>query len=138
MRDLVVHAAAGENISLAYSGIHNGSLRWEGAAGAIEFHQSEIWKQPRRKGRPIGDAGGFTLYRTREDGKTTYLAFRTGVDGEYLDTRIVGQALDGSEKDKAMLTRLLQWNGKTCDRRYNYGWGVILGDEAVISETAND
>lgn len=138
MRELAVRAAAGENISLVYSGIHNGSLRWDGAAGSIEFSQSEAWKQPRRKGRPIGDAGGFALYRSREDGKIAYLAFRMGEDGEYLDTRIDGQALDGSKNDRALLARLLQSSGNNCDRRYNYGWGVILGDEAVISETAND
>ena len=138
MRELAVQAAAGENVSLVYSGIHNGSLRWDGAAGSIEFNQSEIWKPPQRKGQLVGDAGGFTLYRSREDGKITYLAFRTGEDGEYLDTRIDGKALDGSKNDQALLARLLRSSGHNCDRRYNYGWGVILGDEAVISEATND
>jgi len=138
MRDLAIRAEAGENISLAYSGIHNGSLRWDGAAGSIQFNQSEIWAKPRRMGRPIGDVGGFAMYRTQEGGEITYLAFRAGEDGESLDTRIVGSALDGSKNDKPLLARLLPSSGSNCDRRYNYGWDVILGDESVISETAND
>ncbi len=138
MRDLTIRAAAGENISLVYSGIHNGSLRWDGATGSIQFNQSEIWAKPKRKGRLVGYVGDFAMYLSREDGEPVYLAFRAGEDGESLDTRIVGSALDGTKKDKPLLERLVQSSGRNCDRRYNYGWDVILGDESVIAETADD
>jgi len=135
MRELAVEAAAGEAVYLGYSGIHNGTLRWEGPQGVIEFKQSESWLPPRRRGQLIGKFGGYTVYRKREKGDL-YLAFLAGEGAEpRFDLRIAGSALDGSKRDEPLLNRLLQHSGTSarCDRSYAYGWGVIMGDESVVS-----
>lgn len=141
LRELAVSASAGETVALAYSGIHNGTLKWYGGGGSIEFHQSEIWLQPRNRGRFMGNHSGFAIYHKRENGKPVYLAFRPDEDGEQrLDTRIIGTALDGSKRDESLLARLLASGASSpqCDRTYAYGWGVILGEESVVSGPSND
>ena len=141
LRELAVRASTGETVALAYSGIHNGTLRWDGVDGSLAFRQSESWLPPRTRGRFIGNHGGFAIYHKRENGKPAYLAFRPDEDGKQrLDTRIVGTALNGSKRDESLLARLLasEASSTKCDRTYAYGWGVIMGDESVISRPNND
>jgi hypothetical protein len=140
MRELAVEAGAGETVYLGYSGIHNGTLRWQGPQGAIEFKQSESWQPPRGRGRLVGEFGHYSVYRKR-DSADLYLAFLAGEEGEMrLDLRIAGGALDGSKRDEPLLKRLLQHSGRSprCDRTYAYGWGMIMGDESVVSEPGNE
>ncbi len=141
LRELAVSASVGETVALTYSGIHNGSLKWDGVDGSIEFRQSESWLPPRNRGRLVGNHGGFAIYYKRENGTPAYLAFRPDEDGEQrLDTRISGTALDGSKRDESLLARLLASGAPSpkCDRTYAYGWGVIMGEESVISGPSND
>ena len=51
--------------------------------------------------------------------------------------KISGQAIKGTSRDRAIIDRI-RWdeNLDRCDRKYNYGWGVLFGEEPLsVSKT---
>jgi hypothetical protein len=142
MRDMVLSPREGETAYLSYSGIHNGGLRLVLANDEdIEFTLGEIFIDQRRADQgPTFRTPEMRVYLIERGSEVFYqIHGRVEVDdGEWRWRPLVnveGSALGGNRRDDDIFRRLsLDGDkGAHCDRRYNFGWGVILGDETIDS-----
>lgn len=133
---MAVTASTGATVQLLYSGIHNASLRLATGATFTDFHFGEIWARPPRLGRVVFQQGDFTVRRIYSEKTISYGIFTTGGPAKKprLTVRVEGKGLSGGQADRALLSAVsLDGTSAKCDRTYQYGWPVVLG-EVPVSE----
>ncbi|QKG72136.1 hypothetical protein [Erythrobacter mangrovi] len=139
MRELVIRPLAGQSIQLLYSGIHSGTLRLILADGTyVDFTDGEIFRDLRRPRQdPVLTRDDMKVYRiSHRQSEAIYQLDGTGRRTEdYNPPRVLvsGTALSKRSSDFGLLD-LLHFEtpeSADCDRRYAYGWGVILDGEPV-------
>jgi hypothetical protein len=139
LRNLVIRAGEGDSIQLSYSGIHNGTLRLILANGeSLEVTEGEIFVDRRkRRQRIVWQQTGMEFYRVdRRGAGVEYQIEGSGRvnDGEPAPRAfLTGEALTGAQSDRDFVQGLSfeDPDAVKCDRRYQYGWGVILGAEPL-------
>lgn len=143
MREMVISPRAGETAYLAYSGIHNGGIRLVLADGSfIEFTYGEIFRDQRKPGQRMSlRTEGMRVYRYDDD-RGPDVDYQVHIDLPATDlsdggwqplVNVNGTALSGNRADTHLFERL-SFNldvEADCDRRYNFGWGVILEGEPI-------
>lgn len=142
IREMVVSPQAGETGYLAYSGIHNGGIRLILSDGEfVEFTYGEIWRDQRKPGqRTALRTEGMRVYRYDADQREVSYQVHVNLPATEWDdggwqplVNVSGTALAGNRNDTRLFDRL-SFNldvEAACDRRYNFGWGVLLGDEPI-------
>ena len=148
MREMVITPKSGETAYLAYSGIHNGGIRLVLADGEfVEFTYGEIFRDQRRPGqRTALRAEGMRVFRYDDDrGREVDYQVHVNLpatewnDGGWQPlVNVSGTALAGNRTDTALFQRL-SFNPDVdarCDRRYNFGWGIILEGEPIDETNA--
>jgi len=143
LRELVIRPKAGQSVQLAYSGIHHGALRLGLADGtSLEFTEGESFRDQRSAGqRQLWRQTGMELFalglsaegpRYQMEGRGTKTRWNSTPRGF-----VSGPALRGDRRDRAILAgATFEPPDKVqCDRRFEYGWGVILGEEALDSRS---
>ena len=139
MYQLVVRPAEGQSVQLTYSGIHYGSLALTLANGEqVEFTDGDNFLD-QRKGRqvPLWRQGAMDVFLLEHQGRNVrYQIEGRGTEnrwGEAPRVMVEGAALRGDRSDRKFL-ETVSFEGPEnvqCDVRYNYGWGVILGNEPL-------
>jgi hypothetical protein len=148
IREMVVTPRSGETAYLAYSGIHNGGIRLVLADGEyVDFTYGEIFRDQRTPGQRMSlRTDGMRVYRYDDD-RGPEVDYQVHVDlpatqwdsvGWEPLVNVSGTALAGNRSDTALFARL-SFNldvEAACDRRYNFGWGVILEGEPIDETNA--
>ncbi len=139
LRNLVVRPTKGQSVQLTYSGIHFGSLRLDLANGEhIEFTDGDNFRDQRKRGqRPVWRQERMGFYRVDDDDE----GVRYQIEGRSIRTdygepprvMIDGANLAGNRSDRKLFVSVSfeKPDDVVCDRRYEYGWGVIFGDEPL-------
>lgn len=134
---LTVEAKPGEEIVLDYSGIHVGSLILKTYRGDVRISAGDAFAPLSGTYRDYFDRRGRQrVYRTVDDEKQPVYKLIPREDPTA--TRhspaiiISGRGIRGSEQDRGIIDRI-RWgeNLDRCQRTYNYGWGVLFGDEPL-------
>lgn len=148
MREMVIAPQAGKTAYLAYSGIHNGGIRLELADGKfVEFTYGEIFRDQRKPGQRTSlRTDGMRVYRFDDDrGPDVEYQVHVNLPGTEWDdggwrplVNVSGTGLNGNRTDTRLFERLsFNLDAQTpCDRRYNFGWGVILEGEPIDETNA--
>ncbi|MEO5706763.1 MAG: hypothetical protein ABIT10_12685 [Alteraurantiacibacter sp.] len=136
MQDMVILPQVGETAFLNYSGIHNGSIRLRLANGEdIVFTLGEIFRPQTTPAQgPVWIEGGMRYYAINDGPELFYQVMRLDEeDGRYRPAiHIAGSALSGNRSDRRWVDRVaLEIDPQNCTRTYNFGWGVIFGEEPV-------
>ena len=148
MREMVIAPQAGETAYLTYSGIHNGGIRLVLAGGDyVDFTYGEIFRDQRKSGQRTSlRTEGMRVYRYDDD-RGSEVDYQVHVDLPATDwgdggweplVNVSGTALAGNRSDTGLFERL-SFNmdvESACDRRYNFGWGVILEGEPIDETNA--
>jgi hypothetical protein len=143
MREMVIAPQPGETAYLTYSGIHNGGIRLVLSNGEyIDFTYGEIFRDQRKSGQRTSlRAEGMRVYRYDDD-RGPDVDYQVHADLPATDwsdggwqplVNVSGTALSGNRNDAHLLERL-SFNldvEAACNRRYNFGWGVILEGEPI-------
>ena len=126
LADTSIDLLPGENAYLDYLGIHHGAIRVVGPRGQYVVWDGEAWADPRH-GETVWDRQGRSLLRLYRQGRPYYLIY--GPTAVRPRVRVEGDAL-GRSSDAAILRRiqLNQADLSSCRRRFEYGWGPVLGD----------
>ncbi len=144
LRNLVVRPSEGQSVQLIYLGIHYGSVQLNLANGdEIEFTEGDNFLDQRSRGqRPDWRQKRMNFYRIDdEEGEVRYQIEGRGVRTQY-DVRprvmVAGSKLVGNRSDRKLfdVVNFEEPGEVECDVRYEYGWGVILGDTPL--ETKNN
>lgn len=127
-----IDIVAGETAYLDYLGIHWGIVRVEGPHGIYRIRVGG-WQPPEASFRIIRQTPDLEIERHPLRGRSRYL-FWGRVDGEPRTRAIAwleGDALNGSTRDLGILHRIdvNLSDPQSCRRRFNYGWGVVMGEE---------
>ena len=141
MREMVIAPQEGETAYLTYSGIHNGGIRLVLANGKfVDFTYGEIFRDQRRPDQGTSvRAKDMRVYLYDDEREIHYqvhveLPATDWSDGGWQPlVNVGGTALNGSRADARLFERL-SFNldvEAVCDRRYNFGWGVILDGEPI-------
>ena len=146
MRELVLRPLEGQSVQLLYSGIHSGTLRLTLADGTyVDFTDGEIFRDQRsRRSRPIVMRDDMGIYRIRRKSVDTVYQLEglDRTDGLSTPSRVMvrGTALSQERADLPLLGRASFENPADvkCDRRYAYGWGVILDGEPIYVDSPSD
>lgn len=137
MRELVVRLQAGQSAQLSYIGIHSGTVRLFLEDGRyVDLTDGEIFRDQRRPGQGpaqrrddmriylISDSGPDVRYQLEGTGRQT---------DDYAPPRVMasGPALAGNRADDRMfgVISFASPDSVECDRRYEYGFGVLLDSE---------
>lgn len=148
MREMVISPQPGETAYLTYSGIHNGGIRLVLADGDyIDFIYGEIFRDQRTSGqRTALRTEGMRVYRYDDD-RGPDVDYQVHVDlpatgwgdgGWQPLVNVSGTALADNRADTRLFDRLsfdLDVEA-ACDRRYNFGWGVIREGEPIDETNA--
>lgn len=145
IRDMAVSPREGETAYLAYSGIHFATIHLVLADGdAADFTLGENFIDLHKPGQgPMIQNGDIRVYFFEQGPEVSYQVharFETdeGDRGWTPRVRVEGSALGGNRRDRDIFRRL-SLDGESrpnCDRRYDFGWGVILeGDPIDATET---
>ncbi len=142
LRELVVRAAEGETVQLAYSGIHSGSLLLTLRNGrTIELTEGESYIDRReRRQRTEWRQTGMALFRVDRLGAVEYQLEGEQVEGRWGSAPrafIKGNGLRGDDSDRLRIKGVSfeKADAVKCDRRYDYGWEVLLGDAPMDTST---
>ena len=147
MRELVIRPLQGQSVQLLYSGIHVGTLRLTLADGSyIDFSDGEIFQDQRRRGQtPELVRDDMKVFRIRRQNSDSVYqlegAGRRNDDDTPPRVMVSGTALKKSRADWRLFDLMSIEDSATadCDRRYSYGWGVILeGEPVMINNPGND
>lgn len=140
MREMVISPREGEKAYLAYSGIHNGGIRLVLADGEyVDFTLGEIFRDLRRPDQgPTIRKDEMRVYFFESGPDLTYQAFAIPeweeADGRWQPlVNVTGTALAGNRSDHPLFERLsFNWDTRaSCDRRYDFGWGVLLEGDPI-------
>jgi hypothetical protein len=137
MRQLVLRPRAGERVLLNYSGIHNGTLRLILKSGSyVDFTDGEIFIDQHKRGEaPVTARADMDIYLVRDQRpEVRYQLEGTGRRTEdYAPPRVMvtGPGLVADRVDDRLFDEVSFADPKAvkCDRRYQYGWGVLLEGE---------
>ena len=143
MKELVIRPEEGQSVQLAYSGIHHGSLLFNvSPTETIELNLGNNWRDFRKAGqRPLWRGNRMEFYPITgfgDDGKFQIEGY--GIKDKYDSApRILveGAFLKRKRADKKYFKRVsFQRPDKvTCDRRYDFGWGVLLDGDPLDVRT---
>lgn len=124
---------AGERLEHVSMGIHGLRAGITGLRGGYEVLEGEIMRAFSEDDRVrVLRTGGFSIYRS---GSPPSYAVMTrpafSPDRDVMLVALAGAALDGSEEDAEIYSRVAVGDPATvqCDRRYLYGWDLMLGLE---------
>jgi hypothetical protein len=139
MRQLVIRPRRGQSVQLLYSGIHDGTLRLILQNGSyVDFTDGEIFLDQRRRGEaPVSPRRDIGIYLVKDERpKVRYQLEGPGRrTDDYTPARVMvsGPGLDADRTDDRLFDEVSFSDPKTvnCDRRYQYGWGVLLNGEPV-------
>ncbi len=138
IRQMVISPQEGEVAYLDYSGIHNGGIAIRTADGrVIRYTLGEIFADHRRPDQgPVIRNTERRIYRFENGRFVNYMVFaiRPGEEPEWRPLVLIsGEGLGGNRADNRYFDRLsFAWEGSDrCDQAYNFGWGVILGNEPI-------
>lgn len=137
MRDLVIRPRAGQSVQLGYSGIHAGTLRLFLENGKyVDLTDGEIFRDQRRAGQgPAERRDDMRIFLVADEGSDVrYQLEGTGEETtDYSPPRVMvdGPGLAGNRSDHAVfeVVSFERPESVQCDRRYAYGWGVLLEGE---------
>lgn len=143
LRNLVVRPSEGQSVQLTYLGIHYGSVQLKLASGdEIEFTDGDNFLDQRERGqRPRWRQKQMRFYRIEdEEGQVRYQVEGRNIRTDYNEpprVMVRGAGLSGSRSDRRLFDALsFEEPGEVvCDVHYEYGWGVILGDNSKDTET---
>ena len=124
----------GETAWLDYSGIHFGSVRISGPRGTFLVEEGGMWREPEGSAL-VPDFRSRAVARYQGDGQRHYMIYRASENdpnNDYPSVRVSGDAL-GRSHDLNILARIDvdQHDAASCRRRFNWGWGVIFGEEPL-------
>ena len=131
--------ASGETAYLLYSGIHHAQIRIVGPRGAFDLSEGDAYRPPVGRRSVALELPRLTVTRYHRrparyalEGTTQWSAGRVERLGN-----LQGEALSGGSEDRMLLERITRAdsNPTRCNRRYNYGWGVIFGEEPLIADS---
>ncbi len=105
------------------------SLTIEGPAGVIEIAESEVWAEPKRRGRLLLEHNGTAVFREKTGqrysiyGQTSYSPNRP-----QKVISLSGNALLGTIEDRSIYNRFVVRDPKdaACGHGFSYGW--FFGD----------
>jgi len=138
MDRMTISPREGETAHLSYSGIHAGTIRLILADGDyVDFAHGDAWADQRRAGQGPAHVDGELRYYRFEDGRE--VRYQVFAPSEWAEGRrratvnISGTGLSGNRFDERLFDRMSLTAGDeaNCDRRYDYGWDIILGDEPI-------
>lgn len=146
MREMVIAPQAGETAYLSYSGIHNGGIRLVLSSGEfVDFTYGESFRDMRRPGQGTSiRAKDMRVYLYKDGREVSYQVHAELPETEWSDggwqplVNVSGTALSGNRSDARLFERLtFNLDVKAaCDRRYDFGWGIILeGDPVDVTES---
>ena len=130
-----VDVRAGETAYLDYLGIHYGAFRVTGPRGTFVVREGDSWVDP-DGGQLVPDLRGRAVERFRLEGRPRYLIYRRSEfdpNDDHPSVWVEGDAL-GRSRDLNILARVDvdQDDPRSCRRRFNYGWGMIFGEEPLV------
>ena len=139
MRELVIKPRAGQAVQLSYSGIHAGTLRLFLENGQyVDFSDGEIFVDQRQRGEsPVDKRPTMEIYLVRDQRpEVKYQLEGTGTrTNDYSPPRVLvsGPGLVADRTDDRLFEEVsfAEPERVTCDRRYEYGWGVLLEGKPV-------
>ena len=148
MRELVIRPRAGQAVQLGYSGIHSGTLRVILENGAYgDFTDGEIFIDQRKRATgPVATRPGmeiFLIHDQRPKVEYQLEGTRPQTD-DYSPPRVLvsGPGLASDRTDDRLFDEVsfADPESVTCNRRYQYGWGVLLEGEPfdVQNDAAGD
>lgn len=122
---------AGERVVDFGAGTETAHLTVEGAS-SFAVGESEIYRQPRRRGILVHEADGVRIYRIR-DGGVRYLIYghRDFLGkGERYVANISGRTLTGKRMDAEIFSRfgLVDDRRTGCEQSFVYGWDYMFPD----------
>ncbi len=121
--------AAGESVTDIQMGIHGLALAVESPAGRYEVHENEILATP-RLGRRVLRTETASVYRSRNSSVSYVVMARPefSPDRDVPLLVLSGEALEGNSADARFYSRVTVSDPASmhCDRRYLYGWDVML------------
>lgn len=126
--------AEGETAYLLYAGIHSASIRIQGPDGTLDLSEGDGFR-PDRPGAALLEMDGLSITRHARGG-LRYAIRGPGEESE--EVRVIGfaegDAVAAPRKARTLLSRLFRADGEDarCARRYNFGWDVMLGEQAVM------
>ncbi|MFO6448152.1 hypothetical protein ACLBKU_13530 [Erythrobacter sp. NE805] len=142
LRELVVRAGEGESVQLSYSGIHYASLILTRRGGdTLELTEGESFKNRReRRQRTEWRQTGMALYRVDRLGEVEYQLEGEAISGRWGSAPrafVKGKGLRGDPTDRQRVKGVSfePADAVHCDRRYDYGWDVLLGDAPLDAGT---
>ena len=138
LREASIEIAKDEVAYLKYSGIHFQTVEIEGPKGSRELKEGEAWAKPKKQTSLFAKNSDMSIFEVGDDTEFRYLIYAKNrySDGKQVPLIWVdGSALKGDETDKALVSRLNIGSlpFKQCGIQYNYGWGVLMGDEGMVT-----
>jgi hypothetical protein len=137
MRQLVIRPRTGQRVQLLYSGIHAGTLRLYLEDGRyVDFMDGEIFVDRRQRGEaPVAARPDMKIFLTMDQRpKVNYQLEGTGQrTKDYAPPRVMasGPGLASDTIDDRIFDEVQFTDPAAvkCDRRYEYGWGVLMDGE---------
>lgn len=138
MRDLRLAPVAGERVTLGYSGIHSGSIRLSTARGDANFALHEILAARKFRGELVEKARDRRIYLDLFEDQPALFVWMREPNGDdpkrWRVHAVVTGELVANQDFSLILARARLGDPRessSCDRTYEFGWGVILGDEKL-------
>lgn len=106
------------------------SLTIEGPAGEYVVGESEIWAEPKHRGRLVSQRDGTAVYQFEDHPRyAIYGPTKYSPDRPRLVIWLSGAALRGNGDDKALYERfnVRDPKGASCDHGFTYSWEAFLG-----------
>jgi hypothetical protein len=121
----------GESAADFGAGTETMSLKVTARTGSFRIGESEIYVQPRRRGRLVFSAEGTSIYRTEQGSDVGYAVYGHADflgDGDRHIVSLSGPSFTGGKGDAAIYRRVRigDFSATKCGMRYLYGWDVIL------------
>jgi hypothetical protein len=122
----------GEQVVAFGGGVETAYLDVESAGSSFHVGESEIYQQPRHRGRLVREGDGVQIYRVR-DGEVRYLIYGHADflgEGDRYIANISGPALTGTRTDAEIYRRfgIVDDKRSGCEQSFVYGWDVLFDD----------
>ena len=138
LRESYIDLNAGETAYLAYSGIHSLRVEIRTSDTILKVSEGEAWAKPKHQQNLLLKRDDMAAYEVGDETNFRYLVYGAN---RYSEGKFVpmiwldGTALAGDASDKALVGRLHVGtpSESECMIHYNYGWGVLLEGEPVVT-----
>lgn len=137
LREAWVDLTERETAHLKYSGIHHQTIEISGPNGTLELEEGEAWAKPNVRRTLLFHKPGMDVFEIGTDTEFRYLVYGAT---EYSAGHLVpmiwvdGDVLRGDIRDKKIVSRInLGAANQGCRITYNYGWGVLLEGEPIVT-----